>query len=117
MADVLILIPARMAASRLPGKPLADIGGEPMIVHVLRRAKAAEDRARLHRLLPDKTTLDKLSRYEGHLSRQLYQALHELERLKAARAGAEVPLPAALDVTVNGPTQALEMALENASQS
>jgi 3-deoxy-manno-octulosonate cytidylyltransferase (CMP-KDO synthetase) len=42
MADVLILIPARKAASRLPGKPLADIGGEPMIVHVLRRAQAAE---------------------------------------------------------------------------
>ncbi len=39
--DVLILIPARMAATRLPGKPLADIGGEPMIVHVLRRAEAA----------------------------------------------------------------------------
>jgi len=42
MADVLILIPARMAATRLPGKPLADIAGEPMIVHVLRRAQAAE---------------------------------------------------------------------------
>jgi 3-deoxy-manno-octulosonate cytidylyltransferase (CMP-KDO synthetase) len=42
MADILILIPARMAATRLPGKPLADIGGEPMIVHVLRRAQAAE---------------------------------------------------------------------------
>ncbi|MFZ3309973.1 MAG: 3-deoxy-manno-octulosonate cytidylyltransferase [Xanthobacteraceae bacterium] len=41
MADVLILIPAREAATRLPGKPLADIGGEPMIVHVLRRAQAA----------------------------------------------------------------------------
>jgi 3-deoxy-manno-octulosonate cytidylyltransferase (CMP-KDO synthetase) len=41
MADVLILIPARMAATRLPGKPLADIGGVPMIVHVLRRAQAA----------------------------------------------------------------------------
>jgi 3-deoxy-manno-octulosonate cytidylyltransferase (CMP-KDO synthetase) len=39
--DVLIIIPARMAASRLPGKPLADIGGTPMIVHVLRRAEAA----------------------------------------------------------------------------
>jgi 3-deoxy-manno-octulosonate cytidylyltransferase (CMP-KDO synthetase) len=39
--DVLVLIPARMAASRLPGKPLADIGGVPMIVHVLRRAQAA----------------------------------------------------------------------------
>lgn len=39
--DVLIIIPARMAASRLPGKPLADIGGTPMIVHVLRRAEEA----------------------------------------------------------------------------
>jgi 3-deoxy-manno-octulosonate cytidylyltransferase (CMP-KDO synthetase) len=41
MADVLIVIPARMAATRLPGKPLADIGGAPLIVHVLRRAQAA----------------------------------------------------------------------------
>ena len=40
--DVLILIPARMAATRLPGKPLADIAGAPMIVHVVRRAEAAE---------------------------------------------------------------------------
>jgi len=39
--DVLIIIPARMAATRLPGKPLADIAGQPMIVHVLRRAQAA----------------------------------------------------------------------------
>jgi 3-deoxy-manno-octulosonate cytidylyltransferase (CMP-KDO synthetase) len=42
MADVLVLIPARMASTRLPGKPLAEIAGEPMIVHVLRRAQAAE---------------------------------------------------------------------------
>jgi 3-deoxy-manno-octulosonate cytidylyltransferase (CMP-KDO synthetase) len=41
LSDVLILIPARMAASRLPGKPLADIAGEPMIVHVLRRTEEA----------------------------------------------------------------------------
>ena len=35
MADsVLILIPARMASTRLPGKPLADIAGRPMIAHV-----------------------------------------------------------------------------------
>jgi 3-deoxy-manno-octulosonate cytidylyltransferase (CMP-KDO synthetase) len=39
--SAIILIPARMAASRLPGKPLIDIQGEPMIVHVLRRAQAA----------------------------------------------------------------------------
>jgi len=41
-SDTLVVIPARMAASRLPGKPLADIAGEPMIVHVLRRAEAAD---------------------------------------------------------------------------
>lgn len=38
---VLLLIPARLASTRLPRKPLADIGGQPMIVHVLRRAEAA----------------------------------------------------------------------------
>jgi 3-deoxy-manno-octulosonate cytidylyltransferase (CMP-KDO synthetase) len=37
----IVIIPARLAATRLPGKPLADIHGEPMIVHVLRRAEAA----------------------------------------------------------------------------
>jgi 3-deoxy-manno-octulosonate cytidylyltransferase (CMP-KDO synthetase) len=39
---ILLLIPARMAATRLPGKPLLDIGGLPMIVHVLRRAEEAK---------------------------------------------------------------------------
>jgi 3-deoxy-manno-octulosonate cytidylyltransferase (CMP-KDO synthetase) len=37
----LVLIPARMASTRLPDKPLLDIAGLPMIVHVLRRAEAA----------------------------------------------------------------------------
>ena len=38
----IILIPARMAATRLPGRPLADIEGVPMIVRVLRQAQAAD---------------------------------------------------------------------------
>ena len=37
----LVLIPARMASTRLPGKPLLEIAGLPMIVHVLRRANEA----------------------------------------------------------------------------
>jgi len=37
----IVLIPARLAATRLPGKPLADIAGTPMIVRVLRQAEAA----------------------------------------------------------------------------
>jgi 3-deoxy-manno-octulosonate cytidylyltransferase (CMP-KDO synthetase) len=38
----IVIIPARLAATRLPGKPLADIHGQPMIVHVWRRAVEAD---------------------------------------------------------------------------
>lgn len=38
----IVVVPARMASTRLPGKPLADICGEPMIVHVWRRASRAD---------------------------------------------------------------------------
>jgi selenocysteine lyase/cysteine desulfurase len=45
------------------------------------------------RILPDEKTLEKISRYEAHLSRQLYQALHELENLQKHRTTGEgVPL-------------------------
>jgi len=39
--NTIVVIPARMASTRLPGKPLADIHGLPMIIHVWRRAVAA----------------------------------------------------------------------------
>lgn len=39
--NAVVLIPARMASTRLPGKPLADIAGKPMIVHVAERAAGA----------------------------------------------------------------------------
>ncbi len=38
----IVMVPARMASTRLPGKPLADIAGLPMIVQVMRRAEEAE---------------------------------------------------------------------------
>ncbi len=42
MSEPLFIIPARLGATRLPGKPLADIHGQPMIVHVWRRVAAAK---------------------------------------------------------------------------
>src|SRR5438105_2700093 len=42
MPNPIVIIPARMASTRLPGKPLADIHGEPMIAHVWRRAVEAD---------------------------------------------------------------------------
>jgi selenocysteine lyase/cysteine desulfurase len=45
------------------------------------------------RILPDDKTLEKISRYEAHLSRQLYHAMHELENLQKHRiTGEGVPL-------------------------
>jgi hypothetical protein len=54
-----------------------------------------------------------LSRYEVTLERSLYKALHELQRLQAARHGQTVPLPEAVDVEVSvmGSDEADEMAL------
>ncbi len=49
------------------------------------------------RPLPDDKTLEKVARYEAHLSRGLYKALHELEALQTRRLGSSSPL-ARLDV-------------------
>jgi len=45
--------------------------------------------------------LSKISRYEAAIWRSIYRTLHELQRLQAARSGAEVSAPAAVDVTVD----------------
>jgi hypothetical protein len=67
-------------------------------------AKAASERveqdlARMsrERLLPGEKILEKIARYEAHLSRGLYKALHELEALQVRRTGGVAPL-ARLDV-------------------
>jgi hypothetical protein len=66
------------------------------------RIKAKAGRLKRERMLPETHSLQKITRYEVHLSRQLLQALHELQRLQAARGGQTLPLPAALDVVVTG---------------
>jgi hypothetical protein len=50
------------------------------------------------RMLPDEKTLEKISRYEAHLSRQLYHALHELENLQKHRLTGEGTPLARVDV-------------------
>lgn len=60
------------------------------------------DHLRRERLLASPPVTDRIARYEAHLSRQLAQALHELQRLQAARAGASIPPPVMVDVTISG---------------
>ena len=53
---------------------------------------------RRERILPDDKTLEKISRYEAHLFRQLYHALHELENLQKHRITGEGTPLARVDV-------------------
>ncbi len=47
--------------------------------------------------------ISKLSRYEAAIERSLYRALHELQRVQAARQDGQAPASIAIDVTVDGP--------------
>jgi 3-deoxy-manno-octulosonate cytidylyltransferase (CMP-KDO synthetase) len=62
--DFVAVIPARYASSRLPGKPLADIGGKPMVVHVAERA--AEAGAREVVVATDDARIAEAVRAHGH---------------------------------------------------
>ena len=60
----IIIIPARIAASRLPNKPLADIAGKPLIQHVWERAMAA-DLAPVYVATDDRTIADVIEQAGG----------------------------------------------------
>src|SRR5258706_7473256 len=86
---ILVLIPARMAATRLPGKPLLDIGGLPMIVHVLRRAEAAQiGRVAVATDTPEIAAAARSHGFEAVMTRadhpsgsdRVYEALDKLDR-------------------------------------
>jgi hypothetical protein len=55
---------------------------------------------------PTAEEVARIQRWESHLYRQMTGALHELQRVQAARRGADVPPPAALDVTVHADIEA-----------
>jgi hypothetical protein len=88
-----------------------DEGPEELLEAATRSARFKVERAKLEaekverdlrnmtreRLLPDDKILEKVARYEAHLSRGLYKALHELEALQTKRSGGAAPL-ARLDV-------------------
>src|SRR5215217_4334689 len=86
-----------------PEEQLLEIVHTEARYEVVRLEGAAEEvqaqilKKRRERVLPDQADLQTVSRYEAHLSRQMYQALHELEALQTRRGGKAAPL-ARLDV-------------------
>ena len=69
------------------------------------KALARVSEYRREHLLPDTATLEKIQRYESHLSRQFHRDLHELQRLQALRLGHPVAAPIAIDIDVIGGPQ------------
>jgi hypothetical protein len=58
------------------------------------------DRKKRQRIVPNGLEMDKITRYEAHLERSLYRALHELQRLQANRRGRGISPPQSVDVSV-----------------
>ncbi|QLF69013.1 3-deoxy-manno-octulosonate cytidylyltransferase [Peteryoungia desertarenae] len=90
-----VLIPARMASTRLPGKPLADIAGLPMIVQVAHRAREA-DVGRIIVAVDDQRTFDAVASagYEAVMTRLDHQSgsdrIHEALGKSDAGADADI---------------------------
>ena len=55
-----------------------------------------------HLCLPEGSDLDRILRYDTTVKRQMYQAMHELERLQRARKGEHVPAPVNVQVSSDG---------------
>jgi hypothetical protein len=92
---------ATTTVAKIAGKNAArllEAAAERARLEVIRTKHAVEeleedlkDRRRA-RLLPEERTLEKVARYEAHLSRELFKALHELEALQTRRLGGSAPL-------------------------
>jgi hypothetical protein len=100
---------ARMSSEGLIRKTIASAREDddkareeiPELVQALKQWKLRLQRERRSRMLLGPDVLGTVSRYETGLERSFFRTLHELQRLQAARSGAVVPPPAAIDVDVS----------------
>jgi len=100
MADFIALIPARLASTRLPDKPLADIGGVPMVVRVAQRAGLSG----AHRVViaTDAHAIEAVARQHG-IEVVMTRADHPSGTDRLAEAAALLELPdKAIVVNVQG---------------
>lgn len=96
-SEAVAIIPARLAATRLPNKPLADINGRPMIWHVRERAKRATLLADVWVATPDEEIVRVVESFGGKAI--LTSAAHRTGTDRVAEAA--LLLPAHIRVIVN----------------
>ena len=73
------------------------------IIANLERLKETNETEKLMASRPDDQSINKIQRYEAHISRQFYKALHELQRIQAARLSGRVQVPLAVDLDISVP--------------
>jgi hypothetical protein len=78
------------------------------------RWKLLLERENRSRMLLEPSVLGTVTRYESNLERSFFKTLHEIQRLQAARSGAVVPPPAALDVDLTIHPEPSEETADNA---
>ncbi len=109
MSDTAVVcaIPARYASSRLPGKPLLELAGKPMIQHVFERASAAEGITRVVVLTDDSRIFDAVESFGGAALMTPEECNNGTERIAwAARSWTEDAI-----VNVQGDEPLLDSAL------
>jgi 3-deoxy-manno-octulosonate cytidylyltransferase (CMP-KDO synthetase) len=87
MSEPCVVIPARLAATRLPGKPLRSLGGIPLVEHVRRRCRHAGFRAVV--ATPDPEIAASVRTFGGEVAMTLAQARSGTERVALAQIDAE----------------------------
>jgi 3-deoxy-manno-octulosonate cytidylyltransferase (CMP-KDO synthetase) len=108
-----VIIPARLASTRLPNKPLADLGGKPMVVRVAERA--AQSGATQIIVATDHTDIVAACR-EHRVAVQMTRADHPSGTDRIAEVAAEIGLPAdAVVVNVQGDEPLIDPALISAT--
>ncbi|MGC1105327.1 MAG: 3-deoxy-manno-octulosonate cytidylyltransferase [Candidatus Acidiferrales bacterium] len=96
--DVLVVIPARHASSRFPGKPLAPIAGRPMIQHVFERAKQSQRASRVVVATDDNRIRDAVQSFHGDVIMTRSEHRTGTDRI----AEVAVHIPADIYVNVQG---------------
>jgi 3-deoxy-manno-octulosonate cytidylyltransferase (CMP-KDO synthetase) len=102
------IIPARLAATRLPNKPLAEIAGKPMIQHVYERASAARGFAEVLVATPDREILEAVAAFGGRAV--LTSVEHRTGTDRVAEAAAYLPDSVTVVVNVQGDEPLLDPA-------
>lgn len=100
MSRAVAVIPARLAATRLPNKPLADIGGKPMIQHVYERAARAARIADVLVATPDAAIADAVRAFGGQVA--LTSPDHPTGTDRVAEAVYDLPDDVSVIVNVQG---------------